>query len=79
MAEIELANLSYQANQEGRTSALVTFLVQPLPSLPSFVDHFEININVPGGIDPTGTVNEAKVELHNLILRLAEETKHWAT
>ena len=79
MAEIELANLSYQPDQHGKTSATVTFLVEPLPSVPSVIDRFEVNVEVPGGIDPTSTVNEAKVELHKLILRLVDETKHWAT
>lgn len=79
MAEIELANLSYQPKPDGTTLAIVTFSVSPLPSIPSLVEHFEISVEVPGETDPTSTVNEAKVELHRLILRLGDETRHWAT
>jgi len=79
MAEIDLANISFERNASGGSSAVIAFAVRPIPSTPCSLDDFEITIRVPGASDPTSAVNEAKVELHKLILRLADDTKHWAT
>ena len=79
MTRIELTNIDYGRSDDGAPSALVTFHVTgtavAVPSVPGF----DVKIRVAGGADPTSVVNEAKVEFHQLALRLVDETKGWAT
>ena len=76
---ISLANIDYARAQDGSTTALVRFSVTP-PGLEIPVIHdFEIDVQVAAGADPTAVVNEAKVELHKLVLQMFEQTKAWAT
>lgn len=79
MTRIELTNIDYGRTDDDKPSALVTFHISgeavALPSVPGF----DVKVRVAGASDPTTVVNEAKVEFHQLALRLAEETKSWAT
>jgi hypothetical protein len=79
MTRIELTNIDYGRSDDDTPSALVTFHVTgtavAVPSVPGF----DVKVRVAGQADPTSVVNEAKVEFHQLALRLVEETKSWAT
>ena len=79
MTHIELTNIDYGRSDDDLPSALVTFHISGSGASTPTVPGFDVKIRVSGASDPTGVVNEAKVELHQLALRLVEETKSWAT
>lgn len=79
MTRIELTNIDYGRSDDGAPSALVTFHVTGAAAAVPAIPGFDVKVRVASASDPTSVVNEAKVEFHQLALRLVEETKTWAT
>lgn len=73
---VEIANIEFGADDDGKKTAVVTFKVTDENPIPSALN-FEIEIMVRHDSDVAGVVSVAKRAFHALTSSLADQTEEW--
>lgn len=77
LERVELANIDFGHDDDGKPTAVVTFKVIDENPIPSGLD-FEVDIIVRNDGDVAGVVAVAKRAFHALTAALAQQTAEWA-
>lgn len=73
---VEIANIEFGTDADGKPTAVVTFKVTDQNPVPSPMD-FEVDVLVRHDGDVAGVVAVAQRAFHALTASLAEQTRHW--
>ncbi len=73
---VEIANIEFGKDDDGKPTAVVTFKVTDENPLPSALN-FEVDIMVRHDGDIAGVVSVAKRAFHALTSSLADQTEDW--